>query len=345
MPVIFLGDVALDQPSQSDISFDHELVIANLEGAIIDEDRRSDRVVYNCPETIRFLKKTGVNAVTLANNHIYDVGQDLGETFKSLDEMDILYTGAGSSVDQACKPLAKTVDGKDVVVFGAGWSVIGCPKASKNRGGVAPLNPNLLFRLLEQTLTENENSKVIFFLHWNYELELYPQPAHRQLAFELIKRGAAAVIGAHSHCVQGIETVDDGVIVHGLGNWMFPHCRYFNGKLKFPDFAREQMAFQLDVLNKDHQVLWYDFDQNNDIIYKHSTGLESDRIAELTPFQGMDSSEYLSWFRKNRRKKKLLPVYVDYRHVFRNFLKDKFVLGRQIILDKAVEFGLKGAPK
>ena len=345
MSIVFLGDVAADIAVTSGVSFENELVIANLEGAITNENLLHRRVVYNSSSTIDFLKSTGVNAVGLANNHIFDVTDDLTKTKEVLSSSGLSYFGAGEDLSSACQPLIHQKGGQKVVVFAAGWSVIGCRSAKREKGGVCPLDPNLLFSLLEKAIQSDSNAKVIFYLHCNYELELYPQPAHRQLAFELINRGAAAVIGAHSHCVQGIERVGNGVVVHGLGNWMFPHHRFFNGKLAFPEFSKEQIACEIDLESFNHRVHWYQFSDDNRIVKHGETGLESARITELTPYAGMQHKEYVRWFRSNRRKKKLLPVYVDFRHRLRNDAKDKFVSLRQFALDKLVEIGLKGAPK
>jgi hypothetical protein len=42
-------------------------------------------------------------------------------------------------------------------------------------------------------------------IHGNYEFELYPQPAHRQLALELIDAGVHSVIFHHPHRVGPVE--------------------------------------------------------------------------------------------------------------------------------------------
>ena len=345
MSIVFLGDVATDMSVNADVCFDNELVIANLEGAIVSQDLLSRRVVYNSVSVIDFLKKTGVNAVGLANNHIYDVADDLQETKEVLRRSGLSYFGAGKNLDSASKPFVHQLGNQTVVVLGAGWPVIGCQPASRTANGVCPIEPGLLFDMLELAIESHDNAKVFFFLHWNYELELYPQPAHRQLAFELVNRGAAAVVGAHSHCVQGIERVGEGIVVHGLGNWMFPHNRFFNGKLAFPEFATEQIACEIDWENSNHKIHWCQFQDDNRIVKNGESGLESERIAELTPYAGMSHRDYVRWFKIHRRKKKLLPVYADYRHKLRNRAKDKFVRMRQFGLDKLVEFGLKGAPR
>ena len=143
MSIVFLGDVATDMPVTADICFDNELVIANLEGAIVSQDLLSSRVVYNNESTIDFLKKTGVHAVGLANNHIYDVVDDLQETKDALRRSGLSYFGAGKNLDSASKPFVQQVGNQTVVVLGAGWPVIGCKAAKHATNGVCPTEPSL----------------------------------------------------------------------------------------------------------------------------------------------------------------------------------------------------------
>jgi poly-gamma-glutamate synthesis protein (capsule biosynthesis protein) len=345
LPVTFLGDIALPEAAKCDIKFDDDLVIANLEGPVSEAQRLGERVVYNCPATIEFLKASGINAVTLANNHIFDLGLDISLTERRLAESEIQFFGAGVDLKTASQPLVSQSDGVEVVVISAGWSVIGCVAARDSSPGVMPLDPPLLFRALAKAKTLNPDAKIIFYLHWNYELELYPQPAHRQLAFDLIHAGALAVIGAHSHCVQGVEKVGAGVVVHGLGNWMFPHNCFFNGKLCFPQFSSQQFSCHIDVRGDTHRLGWYEFENDSTIRRVGETDFDDAGLVRLTPYRGMSHEEYQRWFRLNRRKKKLLPVYADYRHRIRNGLKDQFVKLRAIAINKSVELGLKGGPK
>ena len=81
--------------------------MANLEGTVGKHDRwpYSGYPQFNCPETIlEALKDSGVDFLTLANNHIMDQG---GEGFRStrkiLDACEIAHTGAGMTLSEAQK--------------------------------------------------------------------------------------------------------------------------------------------------------------------------------------------------------------------------------------------------
>ena len=94
MKIVFLGDIATDIAVDTTVRFDSNLIVANLEGAITEKDLLANRVVYNGPDAIKFLKETGVHAVSLANNHIYDVTDDLTKTKNALRNSGISFFGA-----------------------------------------------------------------------------------------------------------------------------------------------------------------------------------------------------------------------------------------------------------
>ena len=58
------------------------------------------------PERVEVLDQLGVDAVTLANNHVYDYGKEaLLDTFTILEEAQIPYFGAGRTLEEAMEPL------------------------------------------------------------------------------------------------------------------------------------------------------------------------------------------------------------------------------------------------
>lgn len=58
------------------------------------------------PKRVEVLEQLGVDAVTLANNHVYDYGEEaLLDTFTVLEEAGVPYFGAGRTLEDAMKPL------------------------------------------------------------------------------------------------------------------------------------------------------------------------------------------------------------------------------------------------
>ena len=180
-------------------------------------------------------------------------------------------------------------------------------------------------------------------MHWDYELEIYPMPMHRQLAHRAIEWGADAVIGTHPHCVQGIEIHRGAPIVYSLGNWLFPHGIFINGKLSFPECALRQLAFEWNSKSKEMICHWFDFDSIiNQINFVGSEKAEeSELISKLTFFKGFSHAEYVGWFTKNRKKRLLLPVYKSSNSKVSNLFRDWWIVLRGHLIDLLLKHNSK----
>ena len=146
-------------------------------------------------------------------------------------------------------------------------------------------------------------AKIVLLPHWDYALEIYPMPMHRELARLAIDAGVDAIFGHHPHCVQGIEFYKGKPIVYSLGNWFIPHGVYMGGQVKFPSYAHLELA----EWNEDHLIChWFKFkpDEQQLCYIGSEDSLVSERIQALTPFSGMDAKTYCRWFHKNRKKRK-----------------------------------------
>ena len=356
--MIFLGDIAYPEIVHPLLVGGEEIfkqtAVANLEGAILKSmpgglQLRKNKINLYCTDgVIDFLHYLNVRVVSLANNHITDISPSPETTIKLLNEAGIGTCGAGENLQKAADPVSLNEDGQEYIFLAFGWKPIQCVAAAPSKPGVNPLCPKHLLESVGRVRMNHPEARIIVFVHWNYELEIYPQPAHRQLAFAAIARGADAVIGHHSHCVQGIEIYRERPVVYGLGNWFLPQTEYFGRKLVYPELVNEQLAFEWDGCpNRYIRLHWFDYDSKTHVIsYRMSECLEeSERIRTLTPFAGMAHQEYISWFKNNRRKKKLLPVYANYDSELLNKFRNRFVLLRQIGVEFLSKMNWKGNPR
>ncbi|MHC4873183.1 MAG: CapA family protein [Planctomycetota bacterium] len=99
-----------------------DLVIANLETAVTDAHTPIDKCGPNLAmktETLKIVKEEmGIDAFTLANNHIGDHGFDgLKSTVAELKKLDIPYCGADITHEEACQPMTFNIKGKSIAVF------------------------------------------------------------------------------------------------------------------------------------------------------------------------------------------------------------------------------------
>ena len=174
------------------------------------------------PERVSIFREMGIDAVTLANNHALDFGEDaLLDSVATLDGAGILHTGAGADLSEARKPVVTVLDGQETAVIGATRVV---PESSwaagKNHAGM--LSSYDATALLEEVRAQKESGKfVIVYVHWGVEKDEKPQEYQRTLGQQYINAGADLVIGAHPHVLQGIEYYKGKPIVYSLGNFVF----------------------------------------------------------------------------------------------------------------------------
>ncbi|MDH4209730.1 MAG: CapA family protein, partial [Anaerolineae bacterium] len=62
---------------------------------------------------------------------------------------------------------------------------------------------------------------VVVIMHLGTEYQIAPDEEQLAVSRTAIDAGACLVIGHHSHVVQGTEVYRDGLIVYGLGNFVF----------------------------------------------------------------------------------------------------------------------------
>ena len=178
---------------------------------------------FQCsPSYVTALNEMGVDVVSLANNHTLDYGkQALLDTFQTLDGAGILYGGAGETVARAEEVQTITVNDKTYgfiavsrVVPTADW------KVENSTPGLFSCYDET--RLLEVVKEAKENCDfVAVYPHWGVEYEAYPEDYQTRIARECIKAGADVVVGAHTHCLQGVSFIEGKPVCYSLGNFVF----------------------------------------------------------------------------------------------------------------------------
>lgn len=175
------------------------------------------------PERVEVLKQLGVDAVTLANNHVYDYGKEaLLDTFDVLEEAEIPYFGAGRNLEEAMEPLYLEADGKIIALVGASRAEKNkmTPQATENEPGILRCYDTTLF--MESIKEAKENADFcIAFVHWGTEYSFDLEQVQTDTGKEYLDAGADVIIGAHSHCLQGLEYYEGKPIVYSLGNYWF----------------------------------------------------------------------------------------------------------------------------
>lgn len=306
--MIFCGDIAIPQVGKLRIGDIPQTLltqpwVGNLEGSLVwcDDNRREAllkrHIVFNDRDGIEQLcSSIPFMAFNIANNHILDAAP-IGETIVNLTSLGKKYVGAGHTLRDA----QTVLDLGDFMLISFGWNAINCIYATENTPGVNPYIKNHVLAYFQQTREAFPSRKVVCLFHWNYELELYPQPLDREIAKRLIAMGAAAVIGCHAHRVQPVEIYNNHPIVYGMGNFAFPQRVYMNGRLKFPSFTSTE--YVVELTEDTFAIHEFAFDiASNTLEYVG-------KIDNLScPFAGMSDAEYECWFKQHRFQKKALPI-------------------------------------
>jgi poly-gamma-glutamate synthesis protein (capsule biosynthesis protein) len=356
--MIIVGDIA--SPSQkhnenlkqifikhADI-FGNRSLICNFEGLINDEIDLSANtpVLFNHSSVIEALKVCNVKAVGLANNHILDLPKNFGQTIEQLQANGIAFAGAAFTKSAALKPATYKENGKDIILFNACWDFLLYHQKNPTDGvHIAEIVELQLIKAVRKHRSNYPEAAIIISLHWSFDLETLPFPMYRQFSRSLIDAGANVVAGSHSHCVQGGEKYKDGYIVYGLGNFFLPYNTFANSYLTFPDFARVQLAFEWDSDKKKARCHWFKYQnegENHTLSHLGSDDFENSKLlADFSPYSSLSDNEYIKYFKINRRKKLLLPIYTDYNKVFVNELFTSYLKFRGRLARLLSKYGFR----
>lgn len=256
----FVGDVLINREHSGEV-FRHvrdvlkapAVMFANLEGAYTDDPRPGPGIVGGCSGPTKALDAyidAGFNVMSLANNHILDVGYAaMLDNKRRLAAAGVHTCGAGETLAEARRPALIAVDGVRIAILGyASMFPIG-HEARFDSPGLAPMRaynfwsnpyPYLhapgvqpvertvpdetdLAHLSEDIARARENADlVVASFHWgDYERPFHLTDHEKRTARHCIDQGADLVIGHHHHALRGMEWYNGKPIMYGLGHFVF----------------------------------------------------------------------------------------------------------------------------
>lgn len=200
------------------------------------------------PERVEVLKEMGVDVVKLANNHACDYGsQSLLDTMDTLKSAGIEYIGAGKNLQEAMEPVYIEVDGKTVAFVAASRAEknIKTPQATETEPGILRCYETELF---VETIKEAKKNAdfVLAYVHWGTEYSYELEDVQLTTGKEYLDAGADVIIGAHSHCLQGMEYYEGKPIIYSLGNYWFNE-KTLDTMLLELHFYGDDLSSQLEV--------------------------------------------------------------------------------------------------
>ena len=234
----FIGKNGVDYPWKEVQEYlrASDLAIGNLETSITDRNIKWEGKKYNFKapsRVLKGLKDSGIEVVTIANNHVLDYGHDgLIDTMKNLDKYDIKYAGAGKNKKEAVKGVILEKKGVKVGILSFS-RVIPDMKwyAKDNRAGIVSAYDPYVNEMLECIKEmKKEADIVILSIHWGVERSTSPRKEEIAVAKKAIDSGADIVMGHHPHVLQGIEIYKGKPIFYSLGNFVFGSWDKINSK-------------------------------------------------------------------------------------------------------------------
>jgi poly-gamma-glutamate synthesis protein (capsule biosynthesis protein) len=188
-----------------DIFSNDDMTIVNLEGVLTDSDEAAPDRTYNIkgdPEYACLLTYGSVEAVSMANNHRQDFGeQGTKDTLAALDSVGIVHAYDNNVGIYEVKGIRIGF----VSVNETSWGQ-GVEKLMKD--GIAKLQ-------------EEGVDLILACCHWGIETEYYPTDFQQKFGRECIDWGADLVIGHHPHVLQGVEEYQGKYIIYSLANFCF----------------------------------------------------------------------------------------------------------------------------
>jgi poly-gamma-glutamate synthesis protein (capsule biosynthesis protein) len=233
LTILFTGDMMLDRGTRKIIEhkgvdylfeevkplfLNQDLVITNFEGTACDKGLTPSSKAF-CfrtePEWITSIKKNGISAVCLSNNHSGDYGKiGLFQTAQYLNHNKIEAFGYNLKGDP-CAPFVLEKNDIKLAVFGSSLLY------EKDPAGSCHESDSILCRRVSIFKKGHPDFHIVLCLHWGIEMQGQPETKQVQQAHSFIDAGVDLIIGHHPHVVQPIEKYKDRYIFYSLGNFIF----------------------------------------------------------------------------------------------------------------------------
>ena len=229
-----------------------DYTMANMEGTVgqYNDKKYSGYPLFNCPETIlEALKDSGVDFLTLANNHMLDRWfNGVKNTVNWVKQYGFNYVGAYLSPEERKTPVIYEVGGIRIG-FVAYTHTTNTQEKVSDADAVEYGVPYLYKSDIEadiKRLRDAGAEVVIAFPHWGKEYVREPDDNQTKYAKKLAAAGADIILGSHSHTVQpmGYQSVTDSsgrtrqvFITFSLGNFLSDHVLQYTDGGVIVDFT------------------------------------------------------------------------------------------------------------
>ncbi|MCF6364903.1 MAG: CapA family protein [Bacteroidales bacterium] len=255
-----------------------DVVIGNLEVTLAGKPYKG-YPHFSSPDDLAFeIKKSGIDYLVTANNHVYDRGKKGFErTMHMLDSVGFKRTGC--FIDEGDKnknhPMIIEKNNFKIALFNYTYGL---------NGNIAE-KPSIINTLnkdeIKKDLTDASNSDydaIIVFFHWGIEYKHQPNNEQVNLADLCFENGANIVIGSHPHVIQRMEhktyktnsgKEKDVLVAYSLGNFVsnYGTWRYCDGGTMIKFSLSKTEEGKLSIIEPEYHLIWvYREPKNNKLM-------------------------------------------------------------------------------
>ncbi|MDO5040864.1 MAG: CapA family protein [Peptoniphilus sp.] len=199
-----------------------DLVVGNFESTVNPDRPLSGHPMFNTPpEAIRYLKQSGFDILSTANNHCLDTGvEGVHSTIDAMDKAGIKHFG--TYVDNR-EPLIVEYNNIKIgfVSYSEIFNGLDPLVGDDQKDMISPLNEEVILKDLSE-LKNRGADYIICYPHWGVEYSRIPKEKQKYFNDFLIENGVDAVLGSHPHVVQPFETKEfegeEKFTIYSMGN-------------------------------------------------------------------------------------------------------------------------------
>lgn len=296
-----------------------DLTIGNLETVLAGKEYGlSSFPKFNGPAEIAYtLKDFGVDIVTIANNHVLDMGEKgLNKSIQNIKKAGLIYDGAYVSKEDSETLRVFDINGLRVCFISYTQSTNGI-KLPENKPYLVNTFRNTsllrLTRIMRKLKTDNIVDVLILNIHFGSEYHLEPSSRQREMSRSLADAGADVIIGHHPHVLQPPEWIETSkgthtFVAYSLGN-------FFSGQdglhrqigavlsfkvrkpdMKYKRIVVEDVKYDLTFVNREKRLRYdiyklRDWIKNNKYIETMDNKYDANDIYEQVATRIMSSAK------------------------------------------------------
>ncbi len=205
-----------------------DLAVVNLEAPAPNRSSyHPSGLLFNVdPRMLHGLAGAGVDAVSLANNHIRNAGSTgVTQTVLNARKAGLVSFGAGVDEERARRPRCFEMGGRQACLLGYNEVDAATNAVRPGRAGAAELISAEVTADIRAARRAGANV-IVVWPHWGAEYVTTTEAKQRRWAREMVRAGADVVLGNHSHVVGPISFIDGAPVLYSLGNLVFDLPRF-----------------------------------------------------------------------------------------------------------------------